>query len=136
MQVSTFQRVKKRVEYIVVDAGVGIPRTLRQSHPALSSDAAALEQAIREGVTRDKSIGQGNGLFGSYQICSHSMGSFQLESGHGKLAFSEREGLRVSSEKVPFDGTLVMAQINFSDPRLLEEALRFGGTAARPCGLR
>jgi anti-sigma regulatory factor (Ser/Thr protein kinase) len=136
VQVSTFQRVKKRVEYIVVDAGVGIPRTLRQSHPALSSDAAALEQAIREGVTRDKSIGQGNGLFGSYQICSHSMGSFQLESGHGKLAFSEREGLRVSSEKVPFDGTLVMAQINFSDPRLLEEALRFGGTAARPCGLR
>jgi hypothetical protein len=99
----------------------------RQSHPELSSDAAALEQAIREGVTRDKSVGQGNGLFGSYQVCSHSMGSFQLESGHGKLAFTERGGLRVSSEKVPFDGTLVVAQINFSDPRFLEEALRFGG---------
>jgi hypothetical protein len=127
IQVSTFQRAKKRIEYIVVDTGVGIPRTLRPSHPELTSDAAALEQAIREGVTRDSDIGQGNGLYGSYQICSHSMGGFHLESGYGKLTFNDRLGLRVTTEKVPFNGTLVVAQINFSDPRLLAEALKFGG---------
>jgi anti-sigma regulatory factor (Ser/Thr protein kinase) len=127
IQVSTFQRANKRIEYIVADAGVGIPGTLRPSHPELTSDAAALERAIREGVTRDSDVGQGNGLYGSYQICSHSIGSFHLESGYGKLTFTERQGLRVTTERVPFNGTLVVAQINFSDPRLLAEALRFGG---------
>jgi anti-sigma regulatory factor (Ser/Thr protein kinase) len=127
IQVSTFQRASKRIQYIVADAGVGIPGTLRPSHPELTSDAAALERAIREGVTRDSDVGQGNGLYGSYQICSHSKGSFHLESGYGKLAFTEPLGLRVTTERVPFNGTLVVAQINFSDPRLLAEALSFGG---------
>lgn len=132
VQVSTFQRVRKRIEYIVADAGVGIPQTLRQTHPDLTTDAAALDQAIREGVTRDKSVGQGNGLFGSYQICSHSKGFFQVESGYGKLMFTERRGLHISTEKVPFEGTLVAAQIDFSVPHLLEEALKFDGKAHTP----
>ena len=126
VQVSTFKRASKRIEYIVVDAGLGIPGTLRQLNPKLS-DAEALEWAIREGVTRDKTLGQGNGLFGSYQVCSHSMGSFHIDSGRAKLVFGERDGLRVTTEKVPFEGTLIAAQINFSDPRLLAEALKFGG---------
>ena len=129
VQVSTFQRSRKRVEYIVADAGVGIPSTLRATHPALTSDAEALEQAIREGVTRDKNVGQGNGLFGSYQICSHSNGFFQVESGYGKLMFTDRDGLRIATERIPYEGTLVAAQIDFSVPRLLEEALSFGGKA-------
>ncbi len=132
VQVSTFQRARKRVEYIVADAGVGIPATLREARPDLSSDAEALQHAIREGVTRDKAIGQGNGLFGSYQICSHSKGFFQVESGYGKLVFTERDGLHVSTEKVPFEGTLVAAQIDFSVPYLLEEALRFNGKPHTP----
>jgi anti-sigma regulatory factor (Ser/Thr protein kinase) len=132
VQVSTFQRSRKRVEYIVADAGVGIPSTLRATHPALTSDAEALEQAIREGVTRDKNVGQGNGLFGSYQICSHSNGFFQVESGYGKLMFTERDGLRIATERIPYEGTLVAAQIDFSVPRLLEEALSFGGKAHQP----
>ncbi len=127
VQVSTFQRTRKRVEYIVADAGVGIPNTLRTTRPELNSDAAALEQAIREGVTRDKNVGQGNGLYGSYQICSHSNGFFQLESGFGKLMFTDRDGLRIGTERIPYEGTLVAAQIDFSVPHLLEEALQFGG---------
>jgi anti-sigma regulatory factor (Ser/Thr protein kinase) len=127
VQVSTFQRSKKRIEYIVADAGLGIPGTLRPTHPELTSDVEALQHAIREGVTRDSQIGQGNGLYGSYEICSHSKGFFQLESGYGKLVFTERDGLRVTTERVPLDGTLVAAQIDFSDPRLLAEALSFGG---------
>lgn len=132
VQVSTFQRERKRVEYIVADAGLGIPTTLRDTRPDLTSDVEALQHAIREGVTRDKAIGQGNGLFGSYQVCSHSKGFFQVESGYGKLVFTERSGLHVTTEKVPFGGTLVAAQINFSVPHLLEEALNFGGKPHNP----
>lgn len=127
VQVSTFERATKRIEYVVADAGLGIPRTLRQSRPELTSDVAAIECAVQEGVTRDTALGQGNGLFGSYQISSHSKGAFHLESGYGKLTFSERTGLHLSSEKIPYEGTLIAAQINFSDPHLLADALKFGG---------
>lgn len=130
VQVSTFQRYKKRVSFIVADAGLGIPTTLREGHPEIKSDLDALDQAIREGVTRDKSIGQGNGLFGSYQICSHSHGFFQLESGYAKLCFDNQSKLHISSERIPYEGTLVVAEIDFSVPHLLEEALKFGGKAA------
>jgi anti-sigma regulatory factor (Ser/Thr protein kinase) len=131
VQVSTFQKTRKRVEYIVADAGVGIPATLRDANPALS-DAELLEQAIKEGVTRDKSVGQGNGLFGSYQICSLSNGFFQVESGRAKLLFTDRDGLQIRAEKIPYDGTLVAAQIDFSVPELLANALRFGGKPYSP----
>jgi anti-sigma regulatory factor (Ser/Thr protein kinase) len=132
VQVSTFQRLRRRIEYIVADAGMGIPASLKSSHPDITSDAAALDRAIREGVTRDISLGQGNGLFGSYQICSHSNGFFQIESGYGRLAFTEKTGLRITTERIPYDGTLVAAQIDFSVPFLLEEALQFGGRSHIP----
>ncbi len=132
VQVSTFQKNRKRVEYIVADAGVGIPITLREGHPEITSDAVALDRAIREGVTRNKDVGQGNGLFGSYQICSHSRGLFQVESGYAKLSFTEKSGLHISSERVPYEGTLVVAQIDFSVPHLLQEALKIGGKIHSP----
>ncbi len=127
VQVSTFIRNKKIVQFLVADAGQTIPKTLRSTHSEISSDLDALDQAIREGVTRDKNIGQGNGLFGSFQICSHCKGEFQVESGHAKLYYSDSRGLHIKNENVPYDGTLVIASIDFSKPELLEEALRFGG---------
>ena len=132
VQVSTFQRDKKRVEFIVADAGIGIPNSLRLGHPELTSDSEALDKAIREGVTRDKDLGQGNGLFGTYQICSRSKGSFQVESGYGKLSFYEPAGLKIGLEAVPFEGTLVVAAIDFSIPDLLREALKFNGRVTEP----
>lgn len=134
VQVSTFQRNRKRVSFIVADAGIGIPASLKGGHPEITSDVDALDKAIREGVTRDKSIGQGNGLFGSYQICSHSKGFFQVDSGHGKLRFDgkAKHGLTVTTENVPYDGTLVVAEIDFSVPDLLEEALQFNGRKHSP----
>lgn len=132
VQVSTFQRNEKRVVFIVADAGIGIPNSLRLGHPELTSDSEALDKAIREGVTRDKSLGQGNGLFGTYQICSRSKGSFQVESGHGKLSFYEPVGLKIRTEAVPYEGTLVVAQIDFSVPDLLQDALNFNGRVHEP----
>jgi anti-sigma regulatory factor (Ser/Thr protein kinase) len=131
VQVSTFQKHRKVVEYIVADAGLGIPATLREGNPDIRSDTEALDKAIREGVTRDRSIGQGNGLFGSYQICSHSGGRFRVESGHAKLTY-ERETLSIDNERIPLDGTLVVAQIDFSKPGLLAEALKFAGRKHQP----
>jgi anti-anti-sigma regulatory factor len=132
VQVSTFKKMKKLVQFLVADAGESIPKTLRTTHTDLTSDLDALDVAIREGVTRDKAIGQGNGLFGSYQICSHCKGSFQIESGHAKLTYSDKSGLHIRNERIPYDGTLVIASIDFSRPDLLDEALQFGGERYAP----
>ncbi len=132
VQVSTFQKKNKQVQFVVADAGIGIPSTLRSGHPEISSDTDALDKAIREGVTRDKLIGQGNGLFGSYQICSHCGGGFSVTSGHASLNYTDRRGLSISNEHIPYSGTLVVATIDFSKPNLLEEALRFGGKKYSP----
>lgn len=132
VQVSTFQRNKKIVQYVVADAGVGIPRTLRETHSEITSDTDALDRAIREGITRDKSLGQGNGLYGSYQICNHSKGTFSVDSGHAMLELDSRGRLSIRNSNIPYSGTLVVAEIDFSRPGLLEEALKFGGKAHTP----
>lgn len=131
VQVSTFQKTRKRIQYIVADAGSTIPTTLRSGHPKIGSDAEALDRAIREGITRDKALGQGNGLFGSYQICSHCKGRFEIDSGHAILRFRNEE-LHVHSSSIPFSGTLVVAEIDLSNPGLLAEALRFQGEPHNP----
>ena len=120
------------MQFVVADAGIGIPRSLRAGHQSIHSDADALDQAIREGVTRDPSIGQGNGLFGSFQICSKSRGDFLVDSGYARLRFSPGDGLSIDTQVTPYSGTLVVATIDFSDPRLLEDALSFRGSKFVP----
>ena len=131
VQVSTFQHRQRLIQFVVADAGVGVPSTLREGHPEITSDSDALDRAVREGVTRDRSVGQGNGLFGTFEICSRCHGSFQLDSGYASLRYF-KHSLHVSSPKIPYTRTLVIAQIDFSDPGLLGEALKFGGSPYQP----
>jgi len=132
VQVSTFQKNTKSIQFVVADAGVGIPKTLKGGQPDITSDTDALDKAIREGVTRDANIGQGNGLFGTYRVCSKSNGYFQVDSGHARLEYNLRKGLSISNQNIPYSGTLVVATIDFTDPSLLDDALRFGGKPYKP----
>ncbi|MCR6686165.1 DUF4325 domain-containing protein [Pseudoxanthomonas sp.] len=133
VQVSSFKRTSKIVEFTIADSGLGIPATLRSGGDFAGSDTTALDRAIREGVTRDRSVGQGNGLYGSYQICCHSGGALQIESGHARLLYRpDPHGLEIRAQKVPVKGTLVIAKINFSDPDLLKDALKFSGKSHKP----
>lgn len=132
VQVSSFSRNRKIIEFTIADAGKGIPQTLRSGGDFEGSDVDALDQAIREGVTRDKSIGQGNGLYGSYQICSHSGGEFRIDSDHGKLHYTNAKGLELRSQRIPLHGTLIVAKIDFTNPDLLQEALSFAGRRHTP----
>jgi hypothetical protein len=133
VQVSSFKRTAKVIEFTIADSGLGIPTTLRSSDNFSGSDADALDRAIREGVTRDTSVGQGNGLYGSYQICCQSGGAFQIESGHARLLYRPGGyGLEIRDQKVPVNGTLIIAKINFSDPDLLKDALKFSGKSYTP----
>lgn len=126
VQVSYYPR-KNYVQFIVADAGIGIPESLRQSGLDITSEVDALDRAIREGVTRDKSLGQGNGLFGTYEICRKGEGTFHADSLHASLN-SDRQGkLSIRSQQIPYQGTLVSASLDFSKPGLLRDALRLRG---------
>jgi len=126
IQLSIFERTKRGVEFTVCDAGIGIPKSLRAAKSDIHTDIEALEEAIKEGVTRNKVTNQGNGLYGSFEICNVSGGSFDIHSGTACLALHRKE-LSLKSEKIPFEGTLVDARIDFSNPGLLQEALKFKG---------
>jgi anti-sigma regulatory factor (Ser/Thr protein kinase) len=104
------------VEFVVCDGGVGIPRTLRESHRHYTSDVEALDKAIREGVTRNQLTNQGNGLFGSFRLAELSKGEFVIYSGYASLTYSPRRGVHSKQEKVPYAGTSVVCAINIREP--------------------
>jgi anti-sigma regulatory factor (Ser/Thr protein kinase) len=124
-------RSKGLIEFSVSDAGVGIPASLRRGHPGLRSDAEALDLAIREGVTKDPKLGQGNGLFGTYRVASLSAGYFHVHSGYARLDLQDG-GARVRTESIPCVGTLVVVGVNRSERGALEEALRFNARHGAP----
>ena len=121
---------RRRVEFSVADAGVGIPNTLRGRFADLT-DPELIEKATNEGVTRDPALGQGNGLYGTFRVASANGGSFQVLSGYGLLRYAHEE-LRLTNERVPFPGTLVVASIDCANPQALADALRFGDERYRP----
>lgn len=125
---ATAYKNSNRVEFVVADAGIGIPRSMN-----ISNHAEAIRQAINEGVTRDKSQNAGNGLYGSYRVATLSGGRFEINSLKGSLFCRENDGEIVNrSNSVPYCGTSVLCGINVSDPELLGKALRFKGRSHDP----
>ncbi|WP_316177149.1 STAS-like domain-containing protein [Bradyrhizobium sp. SZCCHNRI1009] len=119
----TAMKNAKKVEFVVCDCGIGIPQSLKSSGLKIGSDVDALAKAIEQGVTRDKSIGQGNGLYGSYQIAVKSGANFSLHSGNATLYYAPKTGMHTRKETAFFPGSVVVCAIDYTQPLLLEEAL-------------
>lgn len=123
---------RKRVEFVVGDCGIGIAASLRESSRDITSDVDALSKAIREGVTRDQGVGQGNGLYGTYRVSILSSGIFHIHSNRATLYFAERDGMHSKAEQVPFHGSVVTCGIGYADEHLLADALTFGDVPFEP----
>lgn len=54
LQLSVYDPRRSRVEFTVSDAGLGVPRTLIPTRSGIGTDADALMQAVRSGVTRNE----------------------------------------------------------------------------------
>ncbi len=121
IQATTFTQ-RRAVEFVVSDSGVGIPTTLGQTNHQM-----ALEEAIKEGVTRDSGTNAGNGLFGSFEIARLSRGTFSINSYCGALYLTQAGALKTAFERVPYQGTTVTVTISCADPELLLNALTFRG---------
>lgn len=70
----------KKIEIVIVDQGLGLYRTLQQTHQP-ANDVAAINLALTRGVTRDPEIGQGNGLAGTEYIANKNEGFLLLWTG-------------------------------------------------------
>jgi anti-sigma regulatory factor (Ser/Thr protein kinase) len=115
---------RNRVDVVVADAGLGIPRTLRTAVVPIRDDHEMLDLAIREGVKGDASVGQGNGLYGSYRIAEGSGGSFTVHTGRAALE-SSRGVFDLHSERIRHNGTLVVSTMDYSQSNVLADALQF-----------
>lgn len=115
------------VEFVVADAGIGIPRSLGEQN-----DVRALERAIQEGVTRNSSTNAGNGLFGTFEMAKASNGAFQIQSRSASLFLRESGNCDVKRTSAFFPGTLVVVRINCSDTELISNALKFKGKTHTP----
>ena len=78
-----YHQAKKVIAICVYDSGIGIFNSLKKTphHPRTPIDAISL--AIQEGVGDGK--GQGNGLFGLYQIVTENNGSLNITSGSASI---------------------------------------------------
>jgi anti-sigma regulatory factor (Ser/Thr protein kinase) len=115
------------VEFTVADAGIGVSRSLK-----IADEREAVERAIQEGVTKNKSTNQGNGLYGTYRLALGSAGIFALKSRHGSLYVTKEGEMHTRHDPVPFNGTFVVCQIDCDNSELIERAFVFAGKAHTP----
>lgn len=119
---------RQMVEFVVADAGIGIRKSLGEAR-----DVKALERAIQEGVTRNSTTNQGNGLFGSFRVATLSNGRFEIHSGRATLMGEGGGSIRTNSRTAAlFPGTIVLCRIGCDDDRLIENALTFKGKVHEP----
>jgi hypothetical protein len=126
------QRENRRVGFVVADAGRGILASMREGFPGLRDDEEAIGEALKQGVTRNPEIGQGNGLAGTLRVAVHSNGSFSVLSGRALLSvyadpatgeYGDHHSRLPPSQR--YQGTLVTADLDTSAPLRLEDAFGF-----------
>ena len=142
VQVSAFRDAGK-VAFGVADSGKGILESLREGHPDLRTDAQAIGEAMKVGVTRSPDAGQGNGIAGALRIATMSRGSLEITSGLAQVVARTDQSLEDNElgsdvkvykrrEAQRFRGTVVYAEIGLDSRFHLSEALGFHGAPAEP----
>lgn len=73
-------RNSNHIAFCIFDSGRGIFNSLKNSNYRPKSPIDALTLCIKEGVTRDKKIGQGNGMYGLSEIVKSNNGALTIVS--------------------------------------------------------
>lgn len=123
------------VLFSIFDDGQGIFNSMRDSeyHPRTAIDAISV--AIQEGKTRDKRIGQGNGLWGLNNIILSNKGKLEITS-HGSSLMLKNDGTVSKFTELPYldrkkATTTVNISFNYANEISVTEAL--GGYV--PCDI-
>lgn len=121
------------VAFTVADAGRGILHSLKEGIPNLKTDLDAIREAIKAGVTRNKSKGQGNGLAGTSRITTMTGGSLDVITGTGRLLLQQDKETPMEGSAIQqFEGTCVSGQILMNHEFSVVEALSFSDIKYEP----
>lgn len=124
---AVINRKANLISVCIFDYGIGIYKSLKSSEiyaPSNASDAISL--AVQEGVTRDKKVGQGNGMWGLYNMVNLNSGIMSIISGKGGLSLSEGELRTFSSIQMinnEQQATTVNFTLNLANDVSIKEAL-------------
>ena len=106
-----------KIVFCIYDDGIGIYNTLRKSthNPATELDAILL--SVQEGVGDGK--GQGNGLYGLYQVVHENKGTVTITSGGASIRLNDHGELG-KYDRIPFlpgnrKGTTVDFQLDLNN---------------------
>ncbi len=118
------------IKVCIFDYGIGIFKSFQNSahRPRNASDAISL--AIQEGVTRDKKIGQGNGMWGLYNIITQNDGALSIISGKGGLDYrNSNQELRTYQEIILLnkDHQSTMVQFDIKLNKMISIKTALGG---------
>lgn len=115
----------KHFAFCAYDSGNGIYLSLLNSVHKPKSPVEAILLAVKEGVTRDKKIGQGNGLWGLHQIVSENKGMLNISSNSARYSLKNKE-YRVF-EDIPQlqkgNGCIVDFQLDYNKEISISKAL-------------
>lgn len=107
---------KKKVSISIYDTGQGILNSIKKSgeyNPKNSLEA--IELAIGKGVSGNRSVGQGNGMWGLKQIVENNQGYLSILCGNTKLDFDFEKGTKNTSTNIPYFGNLNLStRIDFT----------------------
>lgn len=126
--------VSKHLAICISDSGQGVYNSLKESKYKPATDIDAITMAIKEGVTRDTKIGQGNGLWGLTEIIKVNNGQMSIASRSASLYLKEGElkksdkliwlHSKTSGTTLRAPGTTVDFQIDTSKSVNISEALK------------
>lgn len=88
-----FHKQHKSVVFCIADSGIGILNSLRKSKHSPSTNIDAISLAIQEGIGDGK--GQGNGLFGLYQIIKSNGGRLTITSHGASIMLSQNGSIKL-----------------------------------------
>jgi hypothetical protein len=116
----------QHVIFCVCDFGQGIQNSLQNISPPPENSVDAITRAIQEGVTRDKKIGQGNGLWGLHNILRLNAGQLMIATGDGSWFF---DGCNIDTTRSHqyldenHKGTIIDFHVNIEQKVSIAEAL-------------
>lgn len=137
-QVVTYGNDRK-IAFGVADSGRGILASLREGHPDLQTDAEAVDEAMKAGITRNPDAGQGNGIAGALGIATRSGGKFSIISGQAQImarvdpaTSGPISEVYESKPSARFQGTVVYAELGLDTHFRLPDVLGFSGEPHDP----
>ena len=110
----------KSFSFCVFDSGIGIFNSLCNTKHAPKTVLSAIQLAMKERITRDEKIGQGNGLWGLSQIIKETSGKLQISSGGARYTYSNGKEETIKSGDFNLGQeqgtTMIDFQLDYSSP--------------------